>query len=152
MDTTEKRKHWMSVLAQASFEKLSTLWQQSRNQHGLAPDYKIIRPAEIGLAQVRARMGSTGRQFNIGDVTITRAAVQLASGEMGYSYLQGRNKQHAELAAVLDGLLQTDQYHEAIFAQIVTPLAADKQAEREQRQQEVASSKVDFFTMVRGED
>lgn len=152
MDTTEKRKHWMSVLAQASFEKLSTLWQQSQTQHGLAPDYTIIRPAEIGLAQVRARMGSTGRQFNIGDVTITRAAVQLAGGEMGYSYLQGRNKQHAELAAVLDGLLQADQYHVVIFAQIISPLAADKQAERELRQHEVASSKVDFFTMVRGED
>lgn len=152
MDTTENRKYWMSVLAQASFEKLSARWQQSQTQYGLAPDYQIIRPAEIGLAQVRARMGSTGRQFNIGDVTITRAAVQLASGEMGHSYLQGRNKQHAELAAVLDGLLQTDYYHEAIFTHIITPLAADKDAERKARQQQVASSKVDFFTMVRGED
>ncbi|WEM44150.1 phosphonate C-P lyase system protein PhnG (plasmid) [Photobacterium sp. DA100] len=152
MDTTEKRKYWMSVLAQASFEKLSVFWQQSQTKYGLAPDYQVIRPAEIGLAQVRARMGSTGRQFNIGDVTITRAAIQLATGEMGYSYLQGRNKQHAELAAILDALLQTESYQKVIFCQIIAPLATDMQAERALRQQEVASSKVDFFTMVRGED
>ncbi|MGF1703085.1 phosphonate C-P lyase system protein PhnG [Photobacterium makurazakiensis] len=152
MDTTDQRKHWMSVLAKASFETLEQHWKALNSMQTLPLEYQTIRPAEIGLAQVRAKMGGTGRQFNIGDVTITRAVVQIASGELGYSYLQGRNKQHAELAAVIDALLQTDQYREAIMNQVITPLAADKKEQETLVQQQVASSKVDFFTMVRGED
>ncbi len=68
----------------------------------LTPQYQSVRAPEIGLAQVRARMGGTGNAFNMGDVTITRSVVRLASGELGYSYITGRNKRHAELAAVVD--------------------------------------------------
>jgi alpha-D-ribose 1-methylphosphonate 5-triphosphate synthase subunit PhnG len=97
-------------------------------------------------------MGSTGRQFNMGDVTITRAVIKLTSGELGYSYLQGRSKPHAELAAVVDALMQNGQQAEVINTQVIEPLAAMKHERDSQRRQEVASSKVDFFTMVRGED
>ncbi|PSW16858.1 phosphonate C-P lyase system protein PhnG [Photobacterium sanctipauli] len=148
MDTTDQRKNWMSVVAKANFDQLKQHWETLT----LNPEYQVIRPAEIGLAQVRARMGGTGRQFNVGDVTITRAVIQLASGEMGYSYLQGRNKQHAELAAVIDAMLQTEQHHRDVMELVITPLAANKQEQETLKQQQVASSKVDFFTMVRGED
>ncbi|CAH0530299.1 phosphonate C-P lyase system protein PhnG [Vibrio hippocampi] len=148
MTTVTERSTWMSVLAQSQFGDLERLWLQQQ----IEADYQIIRQPEMGLAQVRARMGGTGRSFNMGDTTLTRAVVKLSSGEMGYSYLQGRNKAHAELAAVIDGLLQTQRFHESLTSTLIEPLAAIKQERDQQRAKEVASSKVDFFTMVRGED
>ncbi|MCF7505644.1 phosphonate C-P lyase system protein PhnG [Vibrio sp. L3-7] len=148
MTALKERKKWMSVLAQSQFSELKTRWEAL----GLEAKYAMVREPEIGLAQVRARMGSTGRQFNMGDVTITRAVIKLTSGELGYSYLQGRSKPHAELAAVVDALMQNGQQAEVINTQVIEPLAAMKHERDSQRRQEVASSKVDFFTMVRGED
>lgn len=149
MDASQQRKTWMSVLARAAFSDLQTQWVTLDLP---LPIFQVIRPAEIGLAQVRARMGGGGRQFNMGDVTLTRAVVKLDSGEMGYSYLQGRNKRHAELAAVIDGLMQTSEYQARLTRELITPLAALKAEQEQLRQQQVASSKVDFFTLVRGED
>lgn len=148
MTALKERQKWMSVLAQSQFSELKSRWDTL----ALAPEYAMVRQPEIGLAQVRARMGSTGRQFNVGDATITRAVIKLSSGELGYSYLQGRSKSHAELAAVIDALMQNDQYLEVLNSQLIEPLAALKHERDSQRAQEVASSKVDFFTMVRGED
>ncbi|MDK9736996.1 phosphonate C-P lyase system protein PhnG [Vibrio sp. D404a] len=148
MTALKERQKWMSVLAQSSFTELKAHWDEL----GLNAEYAMVRQPEIGLAQVRARMGSTGRQFNMGDVTITRAVIKLNSGELGYSYLQGRDKPHAELAAVIDALMQNGKQAEAINTQVIEPLAAMKHERDSQRRQEVAASKVDFFTMVRGED
>ncbi|GAA3547643.1 phosphonate C-P lyase system protein PhnG [Zobellella aerophila] len=145
---TPQRKQWMSVLARASFSELQARWQALQ----LTSDYQVIRAPEIGLAQVRARMGATGRPFNLGDVTITRAVVRLAGGELGYSYLCGRHKPHAELAALIDALMQTRDCHELLDKELITPLAAIKAEQAEGYRREVAASKVDFFTMVRGED
>lgn len=146
--TQKIRQHWMSVLASANFEQLSQYWQVQR----LSPDYQLIRAPEIGLAQVQARMGATGKRFNMGDVTVTRCVLKLANGNLGYSYLSGRNKGHAELAAVIDALMQSENYQEALMQSIIEPLQAKRVEQQQQRQQQVASSKVDFFTLVRGED
>ncbi|OYD23272.1 phosphonate C-P lyase system protein PhnG [Oceanimonas baumannii] len=145
---TAQRKQWMSVLARASWRELESRWQGL----ALAPDYELIRAPEVGLAQVRARMGATGSQFNLGDITITRAVIRLAGGELGYSYVAGRNKAHAELAAVIDGLMLSPEVGERLTRELITPLAAHKAEQEELRRREVAASKVDFFTMVRGED
>lgn len=87
----------------------------------------------------------------MGDVTITRSVVRLASGELGYSYITGRNKRHAELAAVVDALMQTAA-HDVLQQNLISTLAAEKAEQEQMRAREVAASKVDFFTMVRGED
>ncbi|WP_026972435.1 phosphonate C-P lyase system protein PhnG [Aliagarivorans marinus] len=148
MSQLKSRARWMSVLAKADFAKLQQCWTELE----LQPDYTVVRAPEIGLAQVRARIGSSGRQFNIGDVTITRAAVRLNNGTLGSSYLQGRNKAHAELAALLDGLLQQPKYQSLLTEQVIEPLEQAKEAVDAARAEQVATSKVDFFTMVRGED
>ncbi|MDP5293587.1 phosphonate C-P lyase system protein PhnG [Oceanimonas sp. CHS3-5] len=145
---TPQRKQWMSVLARASGAELEAHWQAL----ALAPEYQLIRAPEVGLAQVRARMGATGSLFNLGDTTITRAVIRLESGELGYSYVRGRNKRHAELAAVIDALMQTREAYELLQVGLIAPLAALRAEQEERRRREVASSKVDFFTMVRGED
>ncbi|MEO1276067.1 MAG: phosphonate C-P lyase system protein PhnG, partial [Pseudomonadota bacterium] len=106
-------------------------------------------PPEIGAVMVRGRAGATGDAFNMGEVTVTRCSVRLDGGTVGHGYVQGRNKRHAEIAALADALLQTDQA-DTVQAGLIAPLAEAKAAERTVRAEKAAATKVEFFTMVRG--
>jgi alpha-D-ribose 1-methylphosphonate 5-triphosphate synthase subunit PhnG len=97
-------------------------------------------------------MGGTGNPFNMGDITMTRAVIKLDSGEMGHAYLKGRNKEHAQLAALLDALLQTQTYNTPLLEHVIQPLQRLMSQAANERAEEIATSKVDFFTLVRGED
>jgi alpha-D-ribose 1-methylphosphonate 5-triphosphate synthase subunit PhnG len=138
------RAAWMGQLARAKPERLRALFP------GL-PAYEVLRPAEIGTVMVQGRAGGTGAPFNLGEVTVTRCALRLITGEVGHGHVQGRDKDHATRAAVLDALLQTDQ-SSALRAAVLTPLAADEAAHRAARAAKAAATKVEFFTLVRGED
>jgi alpha-D-ribose 1-methylphosphonate 5-triphosphate synthase subunit PhnG len=103
---------------------------------------------------VQGRTGGVGALFNLGEMTTTRASVELmgnASGAVGHAYVQGRSKDHALRAALLDALMQTDQAAQ-IEAQVLAPLRAEEQARRAARAAHAAATKVEFFTLVRGED
>ena len=69
-----------------------------------------------------------------------------------FGYVAGRSHRHAELAALCDALLQHDDWHDAVDKKVLEPLGAIAQEKREQQQQQAASTKVDFFTMVRGDN
>jgi alpha-D-ribose 1-methylphosphonate 5-triphosphate synthase subunit PhnG len=77
--------------------------------------------------------------------------VRLPCGKDGHAYVQGRNKDHARRAAVLDALLQTEAINE-VTARVLAPLAEAESAQRTARASKAAATKVEFFTMVRGED
>ena len=100
---------------------------------------------------VRGRVGGAGSAFNLGEMTVTRASVRLASGEVGHAWVQGRDKGHALRAAAVDALMQTDRAPE-LARTILQPLMGQAAAARAARAGKAASTKVDFFTMVRGED
>ena len=100
---------------------------------------------------VRGRMGGTGAAFNLGEMTVTRASVQLETGEVGHAWVQGRDRQHALRAAAVDALLQTDRKADLIAA-VLQPLEAEAKAGRAVRGAKAAATKVDFFTLMRGED
>lgn len=139
------RQRWMQVLARAG-ERLAHYEAQLEGVQ-----YQCIRRPETGMAMVRGRMGGTGQAFNLGEMTVTRCVIQLPDGRAGYSYVAGRNKRHAELAAVADALLQGEE-NSALMSSLISPLAREQQEKRESRQARVAASKVDFFTLVRGEN
>lgn len=143
-----ERQHWMSVLAQAQSEKLLEL----SNAYIDAEMFDSIRPPETGLTQIRARAGGTGSQFNFGDMTFTRCMVRYRDDIFGHSYIAGRNKTQALRAAQMDALLQTREYKEELLRQVIEPLAETQQARQQARAEEAATTKVDFFTLVRGED
>lgn len=147
MDHLQTRQRWMSVLAHSRPDELIAHWQPLN----LSPQFERIRAAETGLTQLQGRMGGTGKRFVMGDMTVTRAVIQLDGGVYGYSYVSGRNKAHAELCAVIDALLQMQGMDELLHKRVIAPLAALRQERRQQRAREVASSRVDFFTLVRGE-
>lgn len=138
----------MAVLAQASVQEISD---------GLAalPEqiaHRDARPPETGLVMLRGRIGGDGAPFNVGEATVTRCAVQLQSGEMGFSYVLGRNREKAQLAALCDALWQNETYRDVIVSQVLTPVRERLDRERQQTDSRTAATRVDFFTMVRGED
>ena len=84
--------------------------------------------------------------------TLTRAAVRLTDGTLGYSWVLGRDKQHAERCALIDALMQQSRHFQNLSETLIAPLDADRMARIAARQAEVNASRVDFFTMVRGDN
>jgi alpha-D-ribose 1-methylphosphonate 5-triphosphate synthase subunit PhnG len=101
---------------------------------------------------VRGRAGGTGAPFNLGEMTVTRCSVALEDGRVGHAYVPGRDGLHAERAAVLDALLQDEGARERLERLVIGPLVAARQAREEETRARVAGTKVEFFTMVRGEE
>jgi len=147
MTETQDRQLWMSTLAKAPAERVAALWAA----YGATPAFSHLRAPEVGGVMVRGRAGGTGAPFNLGEMTVTRCSVQLEAGAVGHGYVQGRDKTHAEQAALIDALMQTEAA-ETVRAAIVDPLAEDLQAAATARAAKAAATKVEFFTMVRGED
>ncbi|WP_435660087.1 phosphonate C-P lyase system protein PhnG [Leisingera caerulea] len=141
------RKGWMSLLATADESRLTELWQGC----GIDPVYEWLRPPEAGSAMVRGRMGGTGAPFNLGEMTVTRCAVSLADGTVGHGYVQGRSKAMAAMAAKIDALMQTDAAA-GVRKAVLEPLAVGRQTKKSARAAKAAATKVEFFTVVRGED
>ncbi|MGF1650435.1 MAG: phosphonate C-P lyase system protein PhnG [Hyphomicrobiaceae bacterium] len=122
----------------------------------VADDVADLRPPELGMVMMRGRIGSTGCAFNVGEVTVTRSVVSLATGEVGYSYLLGYCPAKARAAAILDGLAQRAasdaRLAETLTRAFIEPVQARYLAERERLDAETAKTRVNFFTVVRGED
>lgn len=138
------RKTWMATLAKAPPARLVALVPD-------LPSHTVLRQPETGAVMVRGRVGATGAAFNLGEMTVTRASVRLATGEVGHAWVQGRDKGHALRAAAVDALMQTGQAAE-LMSRVLQPLEAEAGAARATRAAKAAGTRVDFFTMVRGED
>ena len=141
------RKAWMSLLAKAPEGRVAALLDAAMER----PRFDWLRAPEIGSAMVRGRAGGTGSPFNLGEMTVTRCALTLESGEVGHAYVQGRRKADAEAAAIVDALMQgpaSDRVREAVL----DPLEAERAHRVTTRAAKAAATKVEFFTMMRGED
>ncbi|MDR1241362.1 MAG: phosphonate C-P lyase system protein PhnG [Deltaproteobacteria bacterium] len=119
--------------------------------------YTFLRRPEAGLVMLEGRAGNSGQRFNLGEMPVTRCVVCLKPQDSGraaegYSFIQGNRPRHAELAAVFDALLQFDGWAEALERSLIEPLLAERAERLQKRAQETARTKVDFFTLVRGED
>ena len=142
------RRRWMSVLAKAQLTELEGAWEQLPEK----PDYAWLRAPEVGMVMVRARSGGTGGQFNLGQMTVTRCALRLGSGVAGLGYVQGRSKRHAELAAVFDALMQDEERRPDLEGRVIAPLEEAQGQRRGTRSRKANATKVNFFTLVRGEN
>ncbi len=115
------------------------------------PPHRDLREPENGLVMVRGRIGGDGAPFNVGEATVSRAAVRLASGEVGFGYALGRDRQKARMIALCDALLQSDEFSEVVETTVLVPLRAAVIGERNRKARETAATRVDFYTLVRGE-
>ncbi len=144
----EPRRHWMGVLARADLADLERHWK--RENGGV--HYRHLRPPETGLVMARGRAGGNGQRFNLGEMTVTRCSLQFPDGIVGHGYVAGRDRRHAELAAAFDALLQRPERQEQVKQHVIHSLEQKYIAEKEDRSKKAAATKVDFYTMVRGED
>lgn len=112
---------------------------------------RVFRAPETGLVMLRGRICGDGAPFNFGEATVSRAVVELDTGERGYGQLLGRNRRHARDAAVVEALAQRAQDAEKVEALILEPIARRIAEEARRQRAETAATKVDFFTLVRAE-
>jgi alpha-D-ribose 1-methylphosphonate 5-triphosphate synthase subunit PhnG len=115
------------------------------------PAHENLREPENGLVMVRSRIGGDGAAFNLGEATVSRAAVRLSTGEVGFGYTLGRDGRKAEMIALCDAMVQSAEFAEIVEAKVVAPLRAAVIAERNRKAAEAAATRVDFYTLVRGE-
>jgi alpha-D-ribose 1-methylphosphonate 5-triphosphate synthase subunit PhnG len=141
------RRAAMAVVAAAGSEEIAALVADLAD----LPRHEEIRPAESGLVMVRGRIGGDGAPFNLGEATVTRCAVRLVSGEIGFGHVLGRDHGKARLAALCDALWQAPDYRARLERHVLAPLQERQAAQLAQSRAQTATTKVDFFTMVRGE-
>ena len=145
---TAQRRRWLSILAAASPEALRTAWDALE----APPELHVLRAPEIGLVMARGRIGGGGRRFNLGEVTVTRCTVPGRDGVLGHGYVRGRDKAHAELVARFDALLQEPDRRERLLEDVVAPLAEGRAARHAAEARKAAATRVEFFTMGRGDE
>jgi alpha-D-ribose 1-methylphosphonate 5-triphosphate synthase subunit PhnG len=136
----------LSTLARAPAAVLATAWERWRERHA----HRIVRGPETGLVMVRGRTGGAGAPFNLGEATVTRTTVRLDSGEIGHSYALGRDGEKSVHAALFHALWQREAGR--VETEVLAPIRRDLAEKDAQQKRETAATKVDFFTMVRGDD
>ncbi len=112
---------------------------------------KVLKGPECGLAMVRGRTGGDGAPFNLGEATVTRAVIEIVGGPRGHAVVLGRDIEKARAAALLDALWQQEEARPAVERDVLEPVARRLAAERGRTQAQTAATRVDFFTLVRGE-
>jgi alpha-D-ribose 1-methylphosphonate 5-triphosphate synthase subunit PhnG len=141
-----RRKAAMAVLAHSDAAAIAACLDAIE-----LPPYENLREPENGLVMVRGRIGGDGAPFNLGEATVSRAAVRLSTGEVGFGYTLGRDPQKARMIALCDALLQSSEFADTIEAGLLAPLRAGVISEQNRKAAETAATRVDFYTLVRGE-
>src|SRR5262249_610313 len=140
-----QRKAAMAVLARSAASDIAT-----RLKMVALPDHQDLRETENGLVMVRGRIGGDGAPFNLGEATVSRAAVRLRSGEVGFGYVLGRDRDKARLIALCDALVQSETFAGEVEGKVIAPLRAAVLARRNERAAATAATPADFYRMGRG--
>lgn len=146
-ETVWRRRAVMGLLARARRDEL----EGPLAAHWSALPVRSLRNPEIGLVMLRGRIGGDGAAFNVGEATVSRAVIELATGERGYGQVLGRDPETARLAAIFDALAQRVDAADQVEAAVLGPIRARLAAADVKSRTETAATKVDFFTLVRGE-
>jgi alpha-D-ribose 1-methylphosphonate 5-triphosphate synthase subunit PhnG len=148
MSAPPNRQQILGLLARSPCKELAARIAEL----GEPPAHTWLRKPETGMIMLRARIGGNGARFNLGEATMTRCTLRLPDGSVGVGTVRGRNARHAELVALCDAMLQQQDLAERVRNEVVAVLAEAERLRHGRRAAEVAASKVDFFTVVRGAD
>lgn len=141
-----RRQGHFATLARAGLAEVEAVLAEAP----AIPNFNVLKRPETGTIMVEGRAGGAGRRFNLGEATMTRCAIRLDDGTLGFSYALGRDTAKAQKAAVLDALLQKEGPDGPLHRAMLRLDERQKQA-RAQASRKAAATKVEFFTMVRGE-
>jgi alpha-D-ribose 1-methylphosphonate 5-triphosphate synthase subunit PhnG len=142
------RRRAMALVARARRSELAEPIARRWPDHGA----RDLKPVESGLVMLRGRIGGDGAPFNLGEATVTHAVVELPTGERGFAHILGRDAEKARLAAIADALWQREASRGDVETMTLAPIEARLAAEAAKTRAETAATRVDFFTLVRGED
>jgi alpha-D-ribose 1-methylphosphonate 5-triphosphate synthase subunit PhnG len=145
-DFTGDRRAWMGLMARAPAGRVAALLDATAPR----PRFEWLRAPDHGSVMVRGRTGATGAPFNLGEMTVTRCALRLGTGEEGHAWLQGRRRADAEAAALVDAMMQTGAAPD-LRARVLAVLRDEAESRRSTRAAKAAATRVDFFTLMRGE-
>lgn len=146
--TDNRRKRTVDLLARAKTQELLAAWDALAEKPAAQP----VRGPETGLVMVRGRIGGGGAPFNLGEVTVTRATVRLASGSVGHAQALGTDREKARLSAIFDALWQEAATQGFVEEKLLSPIARRIADDINRKAEETAATRVDFFTMVRGDN
>ncbi|MGP4806095.1 phosphonate C-P lyase system protein PhnG [uncultured Agrobacterium sp.] len=144
----EARKRAAGLLARATVEELLNCWSALDAK----PRVEKVRGPETGLVMVRGKIGGGGSPFNLGEATVTRATVKLASGTIGHAHALGTSRKQAWYAAIADALWQEETTRPLVEREVLSVVASRLEKRKTNAIQQTAATRVDFFTMVRGDD
>ncbi|MCX8995651.1 phosphonate C-P lyase system protein PhnG [Rhizobiaceae bacterium BDR2-2] len=145
---TARAKRASDLIARATRAELKTLIDAL----GVTAEATPLRGPETGLVMVRGRMGGGGSPFNLGEVTVSRATMRLASGTVGHAHALGTDREKARLGAIVHALWQEEATRDRVESGLLAPVERRITEENARKRAETAATRVDFFTMVRGED
>ena len=148
IEAADGRKRVVDLLVRSELAELNDAWEALANK----PEVQAVRGPETGLVMVRGRIGGGGSAFNLGEVTVTRATIRLASGTVGHGQSLGTDRKKARLCAIFDALWQEDPTKAFVEDRLLQPITQRIAAATQQKADETAATRVDFFTMVRGDD
>ncbi|MFH2058198.1 MAG: phosphonate C-P lyase system protein PhnG [Pseudomonadota bacterium] len=141
------RKDWIGLLGSADPADLESALEK------LNPtlEYTHIVKPETGMLMVQAKADGSNGRFNLGEITISKCILQINGQYMGAGWTMGSNLRHAELAALFDGLFQDPVFQKTLDNTLIPLLKEKQQALNDCRLKDAADTKVEFFTLKRGE-
>jgi alpha-D-ribose 1-methylphosphonate 5-triphosphate synthase subunit PhnG len=144
--TASDRRAWLAVLAHAPRDALEPFAAVVDSD-----GFEWLRPPEVGLTMIRARIGNRGDRFNLGEVTVTRCIVRHRGGmgtvTAGIGYVLGRDSERATWVARFDALLQQPGQHEVWMRTVIDPLHFAITRARALEAARTAASRVQFCTL-----
>jgi len=150
MNTTSRRAR-QQLLALSTRQQIESCWTTLDTLLRDFPPHRCVRGPETGMAMLKGRTGGTGNAFHLGEMTLTRASVALDDGTVGHGWVRGRDHRHAELIALADAVAQHAEWQEALETQVLAPLVEELAERQRGDAATAAATRVDFFTLVRGE-
>ncbi|OGR22464.1 MAG: phosphonate C-P lyase system protein PhnG [Desulfobacterales bacterium RIFOXYA12_FULL_46_15] len=141
------RENWIGLLGSADLADLEAGFEELNG----GCDYVCIIGPETGMLMVQAKTDGSGSRFNLGEMTVTKCVLELKGQYLGTGWVMGSDFRHAELAALFDGLLQDPDHHDRLMATLIQRLEEKERVKRDHLLKDVSDTKVEFFTLKRGE-
>jgi len=143
----KQRQEWIALLAKAD----PFLLKKAEKQLGKGIEYAYITKPETGMIMVRARADNKKSGFCLGEISVTKCILKIEKKIMGYAMVMGSDHDHAKNAALFDGLLQIPEYSSKLMQTLIPELKKISRNEKKKQAKQNQDTKVEFFTMKRGE-
>ncbi|MEL5848590.1 MAG: phosphonate C-P lyase system protein PhnG [Candidatus Igneacidithiobacillus chanchocoensis] len=111
------------------------------------PGYEVLRGPETGLVPLPARADGSGELFVLADLLTTHISICDQNGYTGIGWVLGDNAEHALWIARWDAFLQEPRSAERYALRLLATLEEDREQRNRQRESELQTTQVEFFTL-----